>query len=335
MPLKFLRGLFSIFRPRGDRRSLAVAILAPGLAIVVSACAVRSTSTGPVANRDFPDPSIVRVASLYYAFGTQAGGGHPAVQRLTSADHVKWSVPVQPEALASVPRWADYAGTWAPSATYVNGRYVMYYSVHQIAGNECISIATASSPTDQFVDTSSRPLICPSGGLSIDPSPFVGPNGQRYLLWKGPSAGGVATLFAQKMNADGLSMAPGTPAQLLRAKANDWTAWNIEGPDMLLSGGKYFLFYSANNYWTTNYGIGYAVCSSPLGPCTNVSTKGPWVGTSGNRKGPGGQSFFYDTDGNLFMAYHVWADKVGYGNGGIRSLWIDQVHFVNGGPTLG
>jgi hypothetical protein len=55
--------------------------------------------------------------------------------------------------------------------------------------------------------------------------------------------------------------------------------------------------------------------------------------------GPGGQSFFTDEKGNLWMAYHAWTGaNVTYSGGGKRSLHIDPVTFegdkpVTNGPT--
>lgn len=163
----------------------------------------------------------------------------------------------------------------------------------------------------------------------------MSPSGQRYLVWKGAGARGVATLFAQKLSADGLSlMAPGR-VQLLQSVGIAWAGTNIEGPGMLYSGGRYYLFYSDNDYRSTHYGIGYAVCSGPLCPCTNRSTGGPWVGAHGQARGPGGEGFFTDPSDSRFMAYHAWGTKVGYQNGGVRSLWIDRLNVHQRRPHPG
>ncbi len=59
---------------------------------------------------------------------------------------------------------------------------------------------------------------------------------------------------------------------------------------MVLSGEKYFLFYSGNVYTSPGYGIGYAVCDTPLGPCTNSSTTAAWVGSHGDAQAPAGRA---------------------------------------------
>jgi beta-xylosidase len=308
-------------------------LLTLSLLVLLAACSGK-VSRQAVYPGDFPDPSVLRVGSTYYAFATQAPGGHPAIQRLTSTDGLHWSAPQQPEALMALPAWADDSGTWAPEVTLIDHTYVMYYSAHAAGGRHCLSVATAASPTDQFVDTSRTALGCQSAGETIDPTPFVGAFGDRYLLWKGPNGHGVATLYSQRMSADGLSFV-GKASQLVLAKRKGWTSYNIEAPSMIFAAGKYFLFYSGGNYFSSTYAIGYAVCAGPMGPCTDKTVTAPWFSSHGNARGPGGQSFFTNPAGQLFMAYHAWGSIIGYNNGGIRDLWTDRVSFLGGQPVWG
>lgn len=223
------------------------------------------TSTAPVFTGDFPDPSVVLDGSTYYAFATQGDGA--AVQRLTSPDRVQWVKTALPDALFDVPSWADRLGTWAPEVQRVGARYLMYYTVQRGKdGAECISVASADSPALQFVDNSAAPLVCQvPGGGSIDPSPFIAPNGARFLNWKS-NVDGAATLLTRQMTPDGLSFAAAAQTPLLQSSAVAWAPSNIEAPSMVFSGGKYYLFYSGNVYTSLTYGIGYAVCATPLGP---------------------------------------------------------------------
>ena len=99
--------------------------------------------------------------------------------------------------------------------------------------------------------------------------------------------------------------------------------------------GAYRLFYSANVYTSDDYGVGFADCAGPLGPCTNRSTTAPWLGSHGTARGPGGQSFFVDATGTLVMAYHAWNGVIGYDAGGVRALWTSPVAILDGDPVLG
>ena len=308
---------------------------------------------------DFPDPFIVRDGSTYYAFGTEYGylsstpGGfvcsaNPAdpadptpcrnIQRLRSTSpNGPWTV--LPDGLPQLPRWAVEGSTWAPSVIRVGSTWLMYYTVHHAAANkQCISIATTTSLDLPFTDNSNGPLLCDA----IDPAPFVDADGRMFLHWES-SSGGVAAIFGQQLSSTALALV-GSPSRLL-VRDQPWEGPTVEGPAMLGIPPtstttpsrylKYDLFYSANQWTTSNYAIGYAECTGPLGGCRKVTTTGPWYSDNnptdvGN--GPGGQSLFTDTGGQFRMAYHGWNGPPGYSNGSVRAMWINPITFAAGTP---
>jgi predicted GH43/DUF377 family glycosyl hydrolase len=310
-----------------------IALLIVALLAALASCSPRLSRSSSYAG-DFPDPSVIRVGGLYFAFATQATGGHPTIQRLVSTNHTSWVRPAVQDALYALPRWADDSGTWSPDVTQMGLGYVMYYSAHEAGGRHCLSAAFATSPANQFVDNSTRPMLCMPNGETIDPSVVVGPYNLHYLVWKGPDANGVATLYSQRLTTGGLEFA-GPRVVLMKAHRTGWTSYNIEAPTMLFTQNRWLLFYSGGNYWSSKYAIGYATCDGPLGPCTDRSASKSWVGSHGTAQGPGGESFFTDPAGTIFMAYHAWGSKLGYSNGGSRSLWIDEVGVLNGVPLFG
>ncbi len=139
-------------------------------------------------------------------------------------------------------------------------------------------------------------------------------------------------IWAQQLSGDGSALV-GSPVQLLQ-DAEPWEAGVIEGPGMVAGNGTYYLFHSGNAWNTANAAIGYATCTSPLGPCTEITTSAPWLGSQGLAAGPGSAEFFVGTDGLLRMAYHAWnPSRIGYAAGGHRSLWIDRITFSSQGPV--
>jgi hypothetical protein len=91
----------------------------------------------------------------------------------------------------------------------------------------------------------------------------------------------------------------------------------------------------ANNYDTASSGIGSATSSSLLGSFTNKSTFGRWLGTRGNAQGPQGPLVLTDASGATRMAFAAWYSKVGYENGGARSMWIGTLGYTRSGtPSL-
>jgi beta-xylosidase len=321
------------------RRLWAIATIAV-LGTVGLAPAAAAVTTDPAYPGDFPDPFVLRTGSstapTYYAYSTRNGSRY--LQVITSHDLHHWSVPGN--ALPTLPSWAGSPSrTWAPEVLPRGSQDVMYYTVHEAAsGDQCISRATApaSSPL-QYVDSSTGPLVCQHDhGGSIDPSPFVAPDGTAYLLWKSAdtSLGETSSLWARRLSANGRSLVRSGPTRLLTA-SKPWQGDVIEGPSMRYDRGTYYLFYGANNFASAKAGIGYATCRTPLGPCTDQSATGPWLSSHGNATGPSSPATFVDAHGALRFAYHAWQGGViGYGNGGVRDLWIDSLRFVGGRPTL-
>lgn len=71
-------------------------------------------------------------------------------------------------------------------------------------------------------------------------------------------------VYAQLLSDDGLRLC-GQPQPVMDNDQN-WEAHVIEGIWLTQFAGKYFLFYSGNDFSTPRYGIGVAVADSPLGP---------------------------------------------------------------------
>jgi len=298
-----------------------------------------ATSNGPVYGGDFPDPSVTVAGGRYYAFGT----GHASnLQVMRSRDLVTWGPVSDP--LLRLPDWAAPPWTWAPGVIQHGATYVMYYTAHHKDWNQqCISVATSSSPDGPYRDSSAGPFICQrSLGGSIDPQPFLAPDGSLslYLLWKSDNIaiGQPTALWAEQLTSNGRSMM-GPAVKILDMMAPpSWQGSNFEGPAMVyhpVSDGRapYFLFYGANAWDSAAAGSGYATCESPLGPCTNQSVSGPWLASRDSAQGPSGPAVFVDFAGTLRLAYHAWTGAVGYPAGN-RSLFIDTLGFQADKPVL-
>lgn len=308
-----------------SRRNDNAAVVA-AMQAVADACRRAQAATEPIDPTvrfafNFPDPFVVASGGAYFAYATNSAGG--AIQLLSSTDLVSWAL--AGTALARVPTWAVPGNTWAPSVLARPNGWVLYYAVRDRAsGRQCISAATGPGPAGPFVDVSSEPLVCELGeGGSIDPSPFVAPDGQAYLLWKseGETAGGQATLRSQQLTADGLGFT-GAPATLV-VPDQRWEGHTVEGPSMVATSVGYVLLYSANRWETAAYAVGAAICDTPIGPCAKVP--GPVLASSGAMTGPGGAEAFVDREGRIRVAFHAWqGNEIGHPNSRylhIGTLW--------------
>lgn len=295
------------------------------------------TYANPVLAEDFPDPFVLHEGGAYYAFGTNGHGKN--IQMATSIDLATWTD--LPDALPTLPSWAkaNASLTWAPSILKRGTSFILYFTARfDAVGYQCIGRAIATTPTGPYVDDTTQPFICqPALCGSIDASPYVDVNGDAYLYWKSdenaPDCAAPSRIWTQKLGVDGLSLL-GTPVALLQRDRN-WEFPLIEGPSMIRDGSQYYLFYSANNYDTADYAIGYATCDTPSGPCTKQNLNEPFFKSLDPALGPGGQEFFTDDQSKVWMAYHAWTSPlVSYANGGARSLRIDPVSFNNGVPSV-
>ncbi|HXG40307.1 MAG TPA: glycoside hydrolase family 43 protein [Candidatus Limnocylindrales bacterium] len=291
------------------------------------------TYTNPVYAGDFPDPHVILVGETYYAYSTNSGTSN--VPTIRSTDLVTWER--VGDAMPALPRWSppNFGNTWAPGVIQLGERFVLYFVARDAASNrQCIGVATSEAPEGPFRDALDRPLVCQVDlGGSIDPYPFRDADGRLYLFWKndGNCCGKPVGLWVQPLADDGLALT-GEPVEVLR-RDQAWEIPLIENPAMVLDAGRYYLFYSGNWWESLDYAVGYAVCETVIGPCEKPLDE-PLFKYTAEVMGPGGQAFFVDRKGNLWMAYHAWTGpNVGY-PGGARSLRIEPVRFEDGRPLI-
>jgi beta-xylosidase len=286
---------------------------------------------------DFPDPYVFVNGGRYYAYSTQifTSGQWTNVPVMTSTDLTSWS-PIS-DALPTLPGWARSGNTWAPAVVARSGRYLLYYTTTEAAsGRQCISVATATAPTGPFHDSSTGPLVCQrSQGGSIDPYPFVGSNGSLYLLWKSDdnAIGNPTALWARQLRSDGMTWALlSRTVQLLGEQPTSWHV-PIEGPAMVRSENRYYLFYGGGAWNSAGSGIGYATCKGPLGPCTDQTPAIPWLGTGATDAiGPQGPTIFTDLSGAIRLGFAGWVGTPSYPDG-VRAFWTTPLAFTGGKPA--
>lgn len=271
---------------------------------------------------DFPDPTVWRVGSRFYAASTTVAALN--LPLMSSTDLRTWTArPASDpanrwsqDALPTPPSWArtqqspgghTFMATWAPSvARTSNGTFVAAYSVPRASdGRRCVSLAHSSSPMGPFVDSSSTPLGCANG--VIDPQIFID-RGKTLLLYK--LVGSPGRIMVRRLNATATGWGVGSANYPLLNPGAAWEGSVIENPAMIRARGRLYLFYSGNEWSTSRYATGYAVCKSITGPCTRL---GRILVTGRYLTGPGGATPFFDLQGRLRLAFHSWsAGNVGY-----------------------
>ena len=294
-----------------------------------------SSFKNPVIQSDFPDPDVLQVGKTYYAYATNAAGANVQVAR--SNDLVHWDM--LKDAMPALPPWAQPGGSfvWAPSVIQLGNKYVMYYTARDMQSNkQCVGVAVSDKPEGKFKDQSNHALVCQADeGGTIDPSPLLD-GGKLYLYFKndGNCCGRTTYLYAQQLTADGLSVT-GKPTRLV-SNDNSWEGSVVEAPDMFKHNGKYYLFFSANDYSGVHYAVGYARCQTAVGPCTEAA-ENPILASQTTHQplviGPGGETVF-QVGNQTWMVYHVWDVAPDGTRGDSRYMWLDRVNWQDDKPHV-
>jgi beta-xylosidase len=299
----------------------------------------------PVWRQNFRDPFVLRVDDTYYAYGTKDAQSTrsgitrdiwPAnIQVLSSDDLVHWKRERR-DALPKVPEWAYAELTWAPEVLEAgDGKYVLYYTaLAKNEGKQCIGAAFGTSPTGPFKDRAKEPFVCQTAqGGSIDPDPFRDEDGRTYLLWKndGNCCGQDTWLWSQRLSDDGRRLL-GKPRRLVK-QDRPWEGEVVEAPTLWRENDRLYLFFSANDFQSDLYSVGYATCRTPLGPCRD-SPRNPILKSRCNASGPGHQSIVRDGDGRTWIVYHAFYARPKPRQIDITVVWLDRLDWVGGRPVV-
>jgi arabinan endo-1,5-alpha-L-arabinosidase len=235
--------------------------------------------------------------------------------------------------------WLTYnAGghSWAPDASFHNGRYWMYYAVSSFGSqNSAIGLAT-SATADPGSWTDEGIVFSSAAGKSynaIDPSLLVDASGRWWLTF-GSFWGGIYQLELNPTTGKPLSSSPTLIHLAQRPVAND----PIEGPHVVRHGAYYYLFASFDYCCqgvNSTYSIRVGRSRYPNGPYVDASGVkmlnggGTIVLASHDRViGPGGQSVVHDdARGQDLLVYHYYDGQLN----GLPRLGINALGWTPGG----
>lgn len=245
------------------------------------------------------DPFVLLVDGTYYHYATNDPDGYH-VQ--VSTDLIHW------EDRGYCLHKNDVQGEkwfWAPEILATHGKYYMVYTA-----DEHLGLAIADCPMGPFVQKKKGWL---SERHAIDGHLEVGADGCVYLYYVRFDGGNV--IYGTKLTetvdkfvalAEAGELAIGEEVRLLAAEEPWETHMGkvAEGPFILQHGGKYYLTYSANDYQSPLYAVGYAVSDTPLGTYKKYAGNPILVG-HGDMVGTGHHSFTTTKDGkDLLCVYH-------------------------------
>ncbi|WP_461533153.1 family 43 glycosylhydrolase [Sinomicrobium sp.] len=186
----------------------------------------------PVVAQSLPDPTVIRAQDgMYYLYATEDIRNTPIMR---SKDLVSWEQVGTAFTDETRPTFEPGGGLWAPDIQFINGQYVLYYSMSVWGGEwTCgIGVATSDSPEGPFTDHG-KLFQSEDIGVqnSIDPN-LVEDNGKKYLFW-----GSFRGIYMIEMNDDGLSVKEGAEKQQV---AGTW----FEGVNIHKRDNYYYMFAS-------------------------------------------------------------------------------------------
>ena len=247
------------------------------------------------------DPFILRYDGKYYAYGTNHGDG---ILVYESDDLREWRLCDNGRGGFALHRSDTSASRWfwAPEVYRLGDGFVMYFT-----RDERISCAKSASPTGPFVEVGGGPMYHAPDNR-IDNTLFVDDDGKAYVFFSRFRHAGAqgSEIWGAELDEDRLRLRENTCFFCLRAEAR-WERVRgrvVEGPFVIKHNGKYYLTYSANDYQSKDYAVGYAVADHPRGPYRRAA-KNPILRRPAGWVGAGHHSFFRDADGQLRIVFHV------------------------------
>jgi hypothetical protein len=116
-------------------------------------------------------------------------------------------------------------------------------------------------------------------------------------------------VYAQRLAPDGLSLLG--ERTLVLENDREWEAHLVEGMWVAGHEGRYYMFYSGNDFSTAWYGVGVAVADSPLGPYRK--TDEPLLRSTADWSGPGHPSVAAGPGGEPRLFLHAYfPGRAGY-----------------------
>lgn len=280
----------------------------------------------PVSNWSLPDPTLIKAADgRFYLYATEDTRNLPI---MGSKNLIDWNFYGTAFTDATRPTFEPNGGLWAPDINYINGKYVMYYSMSVWGGEwTCgIGVAVADNPTGPFID---RGKLFRSNEInvqnSIDPA-FIEDNGKKYLFW-----GSFRGIYMIEMSEDGLSVKTGATKQQVAGTA-------FEGVYIHKKGGYYYMFASIGsccNGLNSTYQLVVGRSTNLSGPYinksgTNMMSNGYTLVVSNNTSFVGNghcSQIVQDKEGKDWIFYHGYRTD----NPSGRALLLDQVRWDSEG----
>ena len=314
-----------------NKKSIGLVALMLGIAAVAQTSTSSDNYSNPIIATATPDPSVLRADDGKFYLSSGAG-------IWKSPDLTDWTFARMAFEGTDDPgdgHLGVNGDVWASDLNYINGKYVMYFSI-ALWGAEwdaAICVATADRPEGPYTWQkklfSSREIDVQN---SIDPF-YIDDNGKKYLFW-----GSFSGIFGVELSDDGLSVVSGK-----RQIAGKGWPDAIEGTCIYKRNGYYYLIGSRGaccEGLQSTYNLCVARSTDLFGPYTDKSGGSamdncfePLLQGNDRVKGPGHCSeVIVDDSGQTWLCYHGWdVDRPDDG----RLGFLGRLDWINDWPDMG
>ena len=283
----------------------------------------------PVIKQSLPDPTVIRTGDgTFYLYATEDTHNTPIYK---SKDLVNWDFVGTCFTDGTRPKFVQNGGIWAPDINYINGKYVLYFSMSTWGGEwECgIGRAVADKPEGPFTDADKLFLSREIGVQNSIDQFYIEDGGKKYIFW-----GSFHGIYGAELSDDGLSLKDGLKTPKTKV-AGDF----MEGT-YIYKHGKYYYLIGSNGSCcegdNSTYRLVYGRSENLFGPYVTKNGERMLDGKyevllHGNSKvaGPGHNAEINtDDEGNDWIIYHGYV-KGKSGDG--RQTFLDQVLWTEDG----
>lgn len=279
----------------------------------------------PVVRKDLPDPTVIRAQDGYFYVYTTSR----LINIMKSRNLVDWTSAGTAFTPETRPNFEEDAGIWAPDIEYINGQYVLFYTMSKHMGwlTNGVGVAVSDKPEGPFKDKGELIRANKVGVVNSIDQCYVEDAGKKYLFW-----GSFNGIYAIELNDDGLSLKEDAEKILVAGDI-------YEGAMIHKRGRYYYLFASIGTCCegvTSTYQLIVGRSESLLGPYRDKSGKnmlenGFSLVINHNERFTGTghcSNIIKDDAGNDWLLYHAFDNTDPSGG---RKLMLDRIRWDRAG----
>lgn len=284
----------------------------------------------PIISESLPDPTVIYAPNrCFYLYATEDTKNIPIYK---SSDLIEWEFVGTAFENESRPTFLEKGDLWAPDINYINGKYVLYYTLSKWGElDKCgIGVAVSESPEGPFRDLGK---LFTSEGIGVKNSIdqfYFEDKGKKYIFW-----GSQYGIYGIELTDDGLALKK-------NAKKKQIAGTFMEGTAIEKRNGYYYLFGSAGTCCRgkdSKYHIVYGRSNRLFGPYVTKDGKSLLnnnyeILLLGNDRvaGPGHQSrLLKDKKGSDWLIYHGYLkDSPQKG----RLVFMDKIEWIDDWPYI-